>query len=208
MSMIAHLRQITPADLAQFQAAPDSIRQFIHGKLLAGMPATLAALEQIREKLIGAKNLPLAEQEQLRAKLLRDLGAPGAVFPGEDSVKEGLSLEKSWHTLHYLLTGSAGEASSPLGNAILGGAEIGPDVGYGPARFLEPSQVREVAAALAKISRDELSSRFDLKAMTAAKIYACKDSSDLALALDYFDQLVGYYQDAATCDNAMLLYVD
>jgi hypothetical protein len=208
MSMIGHLRQVTPADLKQFQAAPDSIRQFIHGKLLAGMPATLAALEQIREKLMAAKNLPLAEQEQLRAKLMRDLGASGAVVPGDDAGEDGLSLEKSWHTLHYLLTGSAVEARPPLGNAILGGEEIGPDAGYGPARFLDASEVHEVAAALAKVSREELSRRFDLKAMTAAQVYACNDSNDLALALDYFDQLVSYYQDAASRDNAMLLYID
>jgi hypothetical protein len=67
-----------------------------------------------------------------------------------------LNLEKSWHVLHYLLTGKAEKAPPPVGNAILGGQDIGGDLGYGPARFLTPQQVREVRIALSAISKDGL----------------------------------------------------
>jgi hypothetical protein len=54
--------------------------------------------------------------------------------------EDGLNLEKSWHVLHYLLTGKAEKAPPPVGNAVLGGQDIGGDRGYGPARFLTPQQ--------------------------------------------------------------------
>ena len=128
-------------------------------------------------------------------------------LPTDGPNEDGLSLEKSWHSLHYLLTGSAQEVDSPLGNAILGGKEIGPDMGYGPARFLDASQVQEVSSALNKVSNHDLARRFDLRAMTAAKVYACDDEGELKLAQHYFQHLVKYYAEAARQGNAMLLYI-
>ena len=38
-------------------------------------------------------------------------------------------LEKAWHGLHFLLTGSAGESCVPLGFLLEGGQEVGEDDG-------------------------------------------------------------------------------
>lgn len=35
--------------------------------------------------------------------------------------EEWLTLEKSWHALHYLLNGTVDKAAPPLGNTIMGG---------------------------------------------------------------------------------------
>jgi hypothetical protein len=122
--------------------------------------------------------------------------------------EEGLTLEKSWHSLHYLLTGTAGETDSVLGKAILGGTEIGPDVGFGPARYLEPSEVKKVAKSLKMVSKKDLISRFDLETMKAAKVYACRDEGELQRAQEYFTQVCNYYKEAAARGDAMLLYLD
>ena len=122
--------------------------------------------------------------------------------PGEES----LSLEKSWHTLHYLLTGKPEGAPPPLGDAILGGTEIGEDVGYGPVRFLTPKQVRDVADALSKVTLDDLADRFDVDLMSAANIYACK-GEELESINFYFSNLMHYYVAASARGNAMLLYL-
>ncbi|NUR82053.1 MAG: DUF1877 family protein [Terrabacter sp.] len=58
---------------------------------------------------------------------------------GRDTI--WLDLDKSWHGIHFLLTGtdwSAGDAGA-AGGAILGGRPVGEDDGYGPARLLEPA---------------------------------------------------------------------
>ena len=95
--------------------------------------------------------------------------------------------------------------SAILQNAILGGTEIGPDVGYGPARFLTPRQVREVNLALAQISADELARRYP-HALRAAG-YTDGSDDDLEAAQDLFERLAMYYKDAAAQGNAMLLYI-
>jgi hypothetical protein len=118
-----------------------------------------------------------------------------------------LNLEKSWHVLHYLLTGKVEEAPPPLGNAILGGKEIGEDLGYGPARFLRRSRSARLQRPWRRFPGDDLAGRFDLKAMKAARIYPVRDKSELDLAQNYFEQLPGYYSGAAANGNAMLLWV-
>jgi Domain of unknown function (DUF1877) len=80
-------------------------------------------------------------------------------------------LEKAWHGLHYLLTGSAGEGGLPLGFLLEGGREVGEDLGYGSPRLFEPDEVQHLNAVLAPITDDELWSRFDPDAMEAEGVY-------------------------------------
>ena len=80
-------------------------------------------------------------------------------------------LEKAWHGLHFLLTGSAGESGAPLGFLLEGGQEVGEDDGYGAPRLFQPGEVQQINAALAPISDDELWGRFDSELMEAESIY-------------------------------------
>lgn len=82
-----------------------------------------------------------------------------------------LSLEKSWHGLHYLLTGSAAEADEPLGFLMVGGQEVGEDMGYGPPRLLSADFVQQLNTALRGITEDQLWARFDAEQFEAEGIY-------------------------------------
>jgi len=207
MGMIGHLRAITEEQLKAFQQEPDSVVDFLHGKTRANAQNLMAVLERVQKIGLRAAGNP-AERENARLEILRELAAAGVKLPTDGPDEDGLRLEKSWHSLHYLLTGSAHEADSPLGNSILGGKEIGPDLGYGPARFLDAGEVREVATALKKVSKQDLTRRFDLDAMMAAKVYACHDESELEAAQHFFQHIVKYYAEAAERGDAMLLYID
>jgi len=210
--MYGRLRQITPDELGQFQRDPATLEQFLFGEAEANAPKIRAALARVQDiareaKARGQVDDP-ADREKTRALILKELMGTG-VRVQDGSTEKGLSLEKSWHALHYLLTGKTEAAPPPLGNAILGGEEIGEERDYGRVRFLTPQQVREVAEALAAISKEELPGRFDVKRMKVSKvIYPCRDQQELDIALDYFGQLVGYYSDAAKRGNAMLLYIE
>jgi len=214
MGMRGHLRQITPTELVGLQRNPESVKELVRGKAPEDLGAMLAVLQRTQKialeaRAAGVLNDP-AERERVRARTFKELDNAGVNVAGGaegSSTENGLNLEKSWHVLHYLLTGKAKEAPPPLGNAILGGQEIGGDLGYGPARFLTAQQVREVAIALGAISKDELRERFDLKAMIAANIYPVRDKSELRLAQDYFEELSRYYAEAAEGRNAMLLWL-
>jgi uncharacterized protein DUF1877 len=194
------------------QQNPASLREFLHGRQIANSDKVKAALLRVQEIATRAKNtgktMNSNENEKVREQILRELESTGVKVPSDGPDEEGLTLEKSWHSLHYLLTGSTLETNSTLGKTILGGKEIGPDIGYGPARYLEPLEVKEVAKALKKVSKDDLARRFDLKAMVTAKVYACRDEGELKLAQHYFAQLVNYYAQAAERGGAMLLYLD
>lgn len=82
---------------------------------------------------------------------------------------EELDLYKSWHGLHYLLTGGDAEGDWPLDFLYGGGTTVGGE--GGSSRVLTSSQVREVAAALSQVSDDDLRARFDPVKMEEMGIY-------------------------------------
>lgn len=82
----------------------------------------------------------LADPAAVSTLLFGDLEDDDAEMPEPD-----LDLDKSWHGIHYLLTGTAWGIGEGAGAAILGGDEIGEDGGYGPARLLDPETVRTEA---------------------------------------------------------------
>jgi hypothetical protein len=206
MSMIGHLRAVTPAQLIGLRKNASSVKELLHGELIANSGNVKTALLRVQEMTMQAIAAGKSKNdEKLREQIIAELES---AVPPNPAGEEGLTLEKSWHCLHYLLTGTAWETDSVLGKVILGGTEIGPDIGYGPARYREPDEVRKVARSLKTVSEKDLVSRFNLKAMQAAKIYSCRDEGDLQLAQDYFSQVRNYYDEAAERGDAMLLYLD
>ncbi len=147
-----------------------------------------------------------------------------------------LDLDKSWHLLHFLLTGDPWGGEPPLKDAIIGGTEIGPDLGSGPAHVLTPVEVGGVASALAVVREADLRSRFRPEALEKAKIYPglwmptpppaprglfrrraaaapddAKHARDLADFLDFamanFRALTSFYVAASRDGDAMLTIV-
>jgi hypothetical protein len=85
---------------------------------------------------------------------------------------KAVSLQKAWHGLHFLLTGSAWEGTGPLAFIASGGEEVpGSDHGYGPARLFSPEETTEINSALSEIDDAELWSRFNPEEMTGQEIY-------------------------------------
>ena len=86
-------------------------------------------------------------------------------------------LEKYWHALHFLLTGDdsldpPGPVPPPRGNVVLGGAATPLETGYGPVRYLNPQEVREVADVLCAIPVEELQRRFNAENFNDRRIYS------------------------------------
>ena len=140
------------------------------------------------------------------ALLYGDLDDADAAMPDP-----GLDLGKSWHAIHYLLTGTAWEiGDDAAGAAILGGDEIGEDGGYGPARVLDPVSVRAIAAELDAMDVETLRARFDPNAMAAAQIYpdiwagGAVEFNGLAV---HFAELRRFYRAAAENGEAVLLAI-
>src|SRR5689334_16967410 len=104
MSMMCYLRQLSPAQFAILAEAPSVVAEFAMASQSVGMEQQLTA---------ALAMLPAAEREargaQIRAALAN---LPGRSASGQDDavarleasgpVAPALSLEKSWHILHYL----------------------------------------------------------------------------------------------------------
>jgi hypothetical protein len=93
----------------------------------------------------------------------------------EEAQGEDLDLDKAWHGLHYLLTGTAWGGEAPWCYLLLGGEQVGNEedhsVGYSQARILLPPQVEAFSRALAAITPAEISDRFKPVEMMKLDIY-------------------------------------
>lgn len=99
-------------------------------------------------------------------------GEGGAALALGEGEGDDVGLDKAWHAIHYLLTGTAWDGDPPLDLLVTGGTPVGDvDVGYGPARALTAAEVAEAHRALDGLSDEELRGRFDPAAMTDADIY-------------------------------------
>lgn len=150
-------------------------------------------------------------------RLAELIAEPGLVdsllYPddGPDPQKH-LDIDKSWHAIHYMLNGSTWDGEGPLALAVLGGEEIGEDVGYGPARYLVPAQVKAISAALSLLRPQEFSAKFHPSALDAAEIYpqGWHDAGPEALeyVVRYYGLLSSFYQSAAERGDAVLAYLN
>jgi hypothetical protein len=80
-------------------------------------------------------------------------------------------MEKTWHGVHYLFTGTAWEGEPPLNFLLAGGREVDIEVGQAPARTHTFAETRAIATALSEISDAELRARYDPAEMMRLEIY-------------------------------------
>jgi hypothetical protein len=173
MGMNGMLRRVPAADWTKAQKDPEYLLQLTSvgfGMSVLGSSeefwAMLPWYYRWPLKLLFGKQIKAAQAQQ--ESLQKEASPEGGPVLEEGAV---LNLHKSWHALHWLMCQSPSEGPEPLRSAIVGGEEFGQDLGYGPARLVEPSKVREVADALALLSASQLMKRYDGKKMEELAIY-------------------------------------
>ncbi len=134
------------------------------------------------------------------------------VLASLDSTDHVLSLEKSWHGLHFVLTGTAWQGSPPLNILAGGGTAIGSeDLDFVPARMLDPSGVSELHAALSAFSQEDFMRNFDPVALSEANVYpTIWDEPPASLIAEYnlyLNALKAHVQRAAEAGQALLVFL-
>lgn len=123
-----------------------------------------------------------------------------------------IDIDKSWHAIHFTLNQDQWGGSEPLINVILGGTPVSEeDVGYGPARYLTPSQVKSVAIALEEFGESKFVSNFNSDKLTSNDIYPSiwDDSPEtLEYVKDYYKVVCDTYVKSANSEQAMLLFLN
>ena len=114
MSMICWVLGLSPAQIKALRATPS----------LASDVAMVAVLDEM------TKTMPPEKRQAFQQRMSEARARLAPIGP----LEQALSIEKSWHMLHYLFTGHV-DASDAPGNALLTGQAVGENLGYGPARL-------------------------------------------------------------------------
>jgi len=134
-----------------------------------------------------------------------------SLLGGSNGNGNELDVDKSWHGLHFLLTGSAWDGTFPHNFIASGGEEVGDDLGYGPARGLTSSEVQQVDSALQALPPAELVQRFDADRMTELEIYPFGWTHDpdgeREYLLEYYTDLRAFVRRTAERGSALLVYL-
>lgn len=193
MSMILELHSVSDANLARVLADPPLVWKVVSpddDSLYDAARAEAGAGEAgIFRRLFG---------RPARAT------APAVHLPLAQGEVDTIDLDKAWHGIHFMLTGTAWEGEPPLNFLMQGGTVIGEvEVGYGPARGMTAAEVKVVAGALAGIDEALLRARFDPSRMTQLDIYPgiwdrdpAEDDS-FGYCMEYFGALRSFMMRAA-----------
>jgi hypothetical protein len=194
-------------------------------KLLAASMAAMdpAMRERLKERLAaagintdamsaGGKDADallklMRERAQGLAAMLGSKQSPKAPnSPGKAGQGAKISLEKAWHGVHYLLCGEVEPGSAIPSQAVIGGVEVGEDLGYGPARYFEADEVRAISQALSSASLEaEMIARFDPARMTSLGIYPGGwKAGDEKWLIEEFRRLRKFYDDASAAKLAVV----
>jgi hypothetical protein len=133
----------------------------------------------------------------------------------ELATNEGMrcDLDKSWHGIHYLLTGTAWEGTPPLDFLVDGGEQVGQiDPEHGPVRAFRNEQVRAIYDAVSVMGPYELRKRFNSRDMAAKEIYPdiwtkSPDEDSLRYLMDNLDRLRGYLRETLDSGFGVLVFL-
>jgi Domain of unknown function (DUF1877) len=160
-------------------------------------------------------NLRLVSDEQLNDLLADPEQIEDFLYESDEPPSDEEDVDKAWHGIHFLLTGSAWGGEPPLNFLVSGGREIGDvDVGYGPARGFTSAEVAEISQALGQISSDDLRGRFDGKRLMDAEIYPeiwdrdPAEDDTVGYLVANFDSMKALLQRAATKSSGLLVYLN
>ena len=147
--------------------------------------------------------------------LLAAAGKPNAPSASNGGAQAGkgasISLDKAWHGVHYLLCGKVEPGTDLASQAVMGGTEVGEDLGYGPARYFSVDKVASIARELTRPNLEaEMTARFDPDQMANLGIYPGQfdAADDRQWLMDAFRQLRQFYVDASAANLAVVTCLD
>lgn len=161
MGMYGYLRRVAPSDVPRLRDDPRLLSAFLFGEPPGVVEERVPGLLGYFLRLMRIKVEAVAPEQPTKEPL----------WP---SPREGemIGLDKAWHGLHFLLTGTGDGGREPACFVLSGGEDLGDDDDDAfQARLLDAEQVRWFAEHLASLSTEELTRRFDPDRMTKLRIY-------------------------------------
>jgi len=160
-------------------------------------------------------NLLRVSSEELAAYLDDSSLLEETIYENGDPDIHLVDIDKSWEGILFILTGqNLDKLDHPLGAALFSGQLVDPeqDLGYGPANYLTPEQVRQISGQLAAFSAADVKSKFDPVKMTELSVYPQiwnrQDAEIFDYLLEYFEEVQSFYQAAAGENQAVITFLN
>jgi hypothetical protein len=83
---------------------------------------------------------------------------------------DNIDIDKAWHGLHFLMTGTAWAGDPPLNFILAGGTEVAGD-DDSTTRLYSSNELREINRALKSVDQSQLQSAYNPSAMLNLDIY-------------------------------------
>ena len=155
-----------------------------------------------------------AEATNLLGRLFRRKSERPPNLEIGDREGSDVGLDKAWHGIHYLLTGTAWGGDAPLNFLLAGGQTAGDiEVGYGPVRLYSSSEVKRIDDALSAMTEGDLRSRFRPEEMMKLEIYPeiwdrqAEEDDTLGYLIEYLHVLREHVSAAATHGLGLAVYL-
>jgi hypothetical protein len=134
---------------------------------------------------------------------------PAQAFALPSAGGGAVHLDKAWHGIHYLLTGTAWEGDEPLNFLLHGGDPLGDEEGDELVpRVFDAAETRRLDAALSTLDTDQLRQRYDPRAMQALDIYPdiWNEKEALPFCLERFGALKDFVSEIARDGRGMVIF--
>lgn len=194
MGMTANYKSISPQVLALLRTNPDIVESFL---------VAVQTDDPGMSEAFCAKMEPMLKNQadEMRAYLVDDLeifSTPDQQLILNSLDQPGISLDKTFRELQFHIAGEVSDSGrSVASRSVSGGEQFGPDLGYGPAKFLTVAETADCSAALDRISDTDFLTRYRSDKWDAGVTRFC---------LGYFQALRAYYKQAAQAGFAMLVW--
>jgi len=201
MGMTCTLYRVTEADIERFVDDPDAFAAFRDADDATGPPVRVVRPKGLLGFVLRFLPITITEVDP-------DAPPPSQALDPERST----DIDKGWHGLHFLFTGTADEGDEPGCYLVRGGEDVDDE---GQARALRPKQVRRFAEFLSGLTAAELERRYDPARMTQLDVYpraiwqrpASNGDAPLPWLLESFTELNGFVSRAATAGDGLIVLV-
>lgn len=199
MGMTCSLHRATESDVARLLADPAAVAGFLDD-------GTGPRVREVRPKGI------LGWLLRLTPITISEVDPESVDDDWSPDPDRSIDIEKGWHGLHFLLTGTADEGKEPACYLLRGGEELDDE---GVARALRPGQVRRFSQYLSTLDAHDLAGRYDPERMTTLGIYpdaiwkrkAEPDDSPLEWLIECFEEVRRFVDKAAAAGDCVIITV-
>jgi len=127
----------------------------------------------------------------------------------------GLSIDRAWEAIHYLLCGVISDGEPPLGYVVPLTSDKGIDFGSFGAFSLRSEQVAEALQAMSQLDEAQLRLRYDFPAMLREEVYplelgiVSEEDADefFAYILQHFNEIRRFFSQAAADGKGLIFYI-